>query len=273
MNYLLAKTSGRTKAYYIVLSQEDDVYQIPSFDNSRSYQDDYKLESDEWFKIENFSNKNYCHNFFIEAFDATAYSSLPRDLYPKIEYITVVQDQYVCVQKLVKSMVLRKKLVNLSLNDEPQLLNIDYTLVINEVADAYYNKTDDILYFKRLSAITTIFDGIYELYNESTDAETDSFLKLDIFNVANNYTVNDVKTANRRRIKAAMEKYANFSEEQKMQLPSYLQAYVHEVVFQDGKFNISTEKELTILLNCFNQRYYTTEIDGEKRLANSVTTI
>ena len=170
-------------------------------------------------------------------------------------------------------MVLRKKLVNLSLNNEPQLLNIDYTLVINEVADAYYNKTDDVLYFKRLSAITTIFEGIYELYNESTDAETDSFLKLDILNVANSYSVNDVKTANRRRIKAAMEKYANFSDEQKMQLPSYLQEYVHEVVFQDGKFNISTEKELTILLNCFNQRYYTTEIDGEKRLANSVTTI
>lgn len=67
MNYLLAKTSGRTKAYYIVLSQEDEVYQIPSFENSRSYQDDYKLEPDEWFKIENFSNKNYSHNFFVRS--------------------------------------------------------------------------------------------------------------------------------------------------------------------------------------------------------------
>ena len=38
-----------------------------------------------------------------------------------------------------------------------------------------------------------------------------------------------------------------------------------------NKFRISNEKELTELLNTLNQRYYTTEIDGEKRLANSVT--
>lgn len=34
-----------------------------------------------------------------------------------------------------------------------------------------------------------------------------------------------------------------------------------------------SEKELTELLNGMNQRYYTTEIDGEKRIANSVTVV
>lgn len=38
-------------------------------------------------------------------------------------------------------------------------------------------------------------------------------------------------------------------------------------------FNINSEKELTELLNGMNQRYYTTEIDGEKRIANSVTVV
>ena len=34
---------------------------------------------------------------------------------------------------------------------------------------------------------------------------------------------------------------------------------------------INDENNLTDLLNVLNQRYYTTEIDDEKRLANSVT--
>ena len=34
-----------------------------------------------------------------------------------------------------------------------------------------------------------------------------------------------------------------------------------------------SKKELTELLNGMNERYYTTEIDGEKRIANSVTVV
>lgn len=34
-----------------------------------------------------------------------------------------------------------------------------------------------------------------------------------------------------------------------------------------------SEKELTELLNGMNERYYTTEIDGEKRIANFVTVV
>ena len=34
-----------------------------------------------------------------------------------------------------------------------------------------------------------------------------------------------------------------------------------------------SEKELTELLNDMNERYYTTEIDGEKRIANFVTVV
>lgn len=39
------------------------------------------------------------------------------------------------------------------------------------------------------------------------------------------------------------------------------------------KFNINSEKDLTELINGMNQRYYTTEFDGEKRLANSITVV
>ena len=72
-----------------------------------------------------------------------------------------------------------------------------------------------------------------------------------------------------------MDKYSTFTEEQKQRLHIYLQNYNSNLVYDvnTDKFKISSEKELTDLLNGINQRYYTTEIDGEKRLANSVITL
>lgn len=271
MNYLLSQTSGRNGDLYIVLSNDEAIYSVPNFNNTHEYQDDYKLEVDQWFVLRNFSDKEYCPDLFKNDFDNTAYSNLPRDVYPKIAFMVAVQENIFCVQKVVRSMVLNKSFINLRLNQEPEVLKSEYTIVINEEADAYYDRLNDCLYFKRLSSLTSIFDGIYELYKESTSEETRDFLALDILDVSDEYGVEDVKTANRRRIKAAMEKYNRFTNEQKARLPEYLQGYVRDVAYENGRFKINSESDLTILLNCFNQRYYTTEIDGEKRLANSVT--
>lgn len=47
-----------------------------------------------------------------------------------------------------------------------------------------------------------------------------------------------------------------------------------QVALSDLPNRISySEKELTELLNGMNERYYTTEIDGEKRIANFVTVV
>lgn len=86
------------------------------------------------------------------------------------------------------------------------------------------------------------------------------------------FSKDQVKTPNRRRIKEATERYNNFSTEQKNRIPNYISQYCPNLYdATTNKFRISNEKELTELLNTLNQRYYTTEIDGEKRLANSVT--
>lgn len=273
MNYLMAKTRGRRNGTYVVMTQEDAIYDVPEFARTRAYVDDYKLEDDEWFVIDNFSQQDYCLDLLTTEFDNTAYSNLPRNGYPHLAYLFAVQDNMFCFQKIVVSTVLNKKLLDFRIDQEPTILNCDYTVVLNKEADGYYNKATDKFYFKKLSDVTSIFTGISELYNEATDADTSGFMGLDILNIAEGYSVADVKTANRRRIKAAMDRYNNFDEDQKAQISGYLSQYIDDVPFVDGKFNISGEEDLTKILNCLNQRYYTTEIDGEKRLANSVTPI
>lgn len=271
MNYLMAKAKGRRGNYFIVMTKEEDIYPIPDFAHNRAYIDDIKLEDDEWFAVENFSDQSYSGKFIKDNFDATAYSNLPRDKYPELAFIVSVQGNYYCFQKIVESIVLHKQLIDFKLDQEPVLLNCKHSIVLSNRADAYYDKDEDIMYFKKLSDITTLFDGISILYNEATDSETDSFLKLDILSVEEGYGKSDVKTANRRRIKAAMDKYNSFDEGQKERIPTYLRRYVDDVPFEDGKFKIKGEEDLSKILNCLNQRYYTTEIDDEKRLANSVT--
>ena len=95
---------------------------------------------------------------------------------------------------------------------------------------------------------------------------------MDIINLESDFSKDQVKTANRRRIKEATERYNNFSTEQKNRIPNYISQYCPNLYdATTNRFRISNEKKLTELLNTLNQRYYTTEIDGEKRLANSVT--
>lgn len=97
---------------------------------------------------------------------------------------------------------------------------------------------------------------------------------MDILKVASSFNENNVKTANRRKIKEGTERYNSFSQEQKDKIPRYLAKYCPNLYNEQTKrFNVEDEKGLTNLLNVFNQRYYTTEIDNEKRLANSVTAL
>ena len=276
MNYLVAKTKGRNSAYYNILSKDEPFYTIPNLDHTHYYQDDYKLEEEQWFIVEDFSNQPYFLDFLNNQFDNTAYSPLPRDSYPKLSFLIGIQNNDIYTfQRIVNSFVLQKKLVSFKLNEAPELLDNKYTIVLNLEPDAIYDKQNDKLYFKNLSSITSIFSGIDSLYREATNEETNNFLELQILKVNQNFHSDNVKTANRRRIKAAMEKYDSFNEEQKADLPNYLKNYCGDNIYDEetGKFVIDNEEQLTKVLNGINQRFYTTEIDGEKRLANSVTPI
>ena len=274
MNYLMAKVGGRDAAVCRVLSQEGEIYAIPGLNNTLAYMDDYKLEDGQWFVLEDFSAKDYFPDFLGRQFDATAYGVLPRGEYPKLKYLFAVQDNdKFCFQKITSTKVLQKRLLAFSLDEAPSMLDTSYCIVLNREPDAIYSVADNKLYFRNLSSITAIFKGIDELYREATDEETQDFMDLPIIQAAEDYTLDKIKTANSRRIKAAMEKYNAFTPELKRAVPGYLHEYYPALPFDvgEGAFCVSNEKELTELLNGLNQRYYTTAIDGEKRLANSVT--
>jgi len=53
----------------------------------------------------------------------------------------------------------------------------------------------------------------------------------------------------------------------------YTNTYYPELKYKKGKFSVSTEDDMKYLLWGIEQRYYTTPVTKEQRVANSTTTL
>lgn len=213
MNHLLAKTKGRNGDFFKVISNRL-IFDMPDdLNNTVEYNSDYKLEDDEWFAITEFSEKDYCFEFLTRRFIAADYNQIARADYVNVDYLVAYQTGVYCFQKLSSSQIIRRKYFSIS--EQPDLISDSPIIVINQVPDAIYVKDDDTLYFKRLTSITTIFKGIYELYKEATQEETEEFLQNNFINLDEDFTADSVKKANRKRIAMAQETLKNLSRRRK----------------------------------------------------------
>jgi hypothetical protein len=273
MNHLLAKTKGRNGDFFKIISNEE-IFELPDdLDNPIEYDTDYKLEDDEWFAIENFSGKEYSIDFLTRRFISTDFDQIAKADYNKIDYLCAYQTGIYYFQKISSSQVIRKKYFAFS--EAPTLIENEPIIVIDNYPDAIYVKNEDILYFKKLTSLTSIFKGIDELYKEATQQETEDFLENDFILLDDDYSADKVKKANRKRIAMAMATLQQFTPTQKQDIFSYIREYCEDLTFDenDENFTISDEEELKKLLYGIEQRYYTTRTGGERRLANSVTNI
>lgn len=270
MNHLLAKTRGSDGNYFKVISNKS-IFSLPKdLSNLTKYLPDHKLDEDSWFAVENFSAQEYCIDFLKRKFISADYDQIQTKDYKNIEYLCAYQSGIYFFQKIGSKQFISKKL--LSLNSLTISEN-EPVIVINKHADAIYDKKEDKLYFKNLSTISTIFKGISELYREATEDETDAFLKSTFIKLGDDYSTKNVKKANRKRIAMAMDTLKKFKPADKRTIFSYIKDYCKDLVFDDKaeNFTIETEEHLKLLLYGIEQRYYTTPLGGEKRLANSIT--
>ncbi|MFH2140787.1 MAG: hypothetical protein ABIJ97_00085 [Bacteroidota bacterium] len=281
MNYLIARTkkvkeeNNRIKqgGYFKVLSNQE-LFQLPDdLDNPKVYNSDYKLEDDEWFHIPDFSIKPYCIDFLMKPFISIDYIQISNLGLQNIRFLCSYQSGGYYFQTITSSNIIKRKWLKLS--DTPSLEKDSPILVINDFPDAIYKKDNDTLYFKRLSSITSIFKGIDELYKEATQQETEKFLKSNFIKLESDYDANKVKTTNRKRIAMAMATIEQYSSKEKTTIYSYIKEYCQDLAFDESEsnFTIAGEEDLKKLLYGIEQRYYTTKLGDEKRLANSITII
>lgn len=271
MNYLIAKMKYKNGGFVRVTYSNEQIFELPDISEKKEYTASYKLENEEWFELDNFLARKYENNLIEKVFNSTDFNQIPPEKYSDIEYLCCKQGDVFLFQKVFSNQILCKKWLQIS--DEPTLNIGKPIVVLNNNIDAMYDKSKDTLYFKDIARIKVMFKGIDILYREATKEEIEIFLKEDFISLVDGFSVKQIKTANRKRIAQTVDILKTFSSIEKKEICEYTQSYCLDVPVKDNVFQISSENQLKHILFGIEQRYYTTVLSKEKRLANSVIAI
>lgn len=265
----------RTNPYLIMIS-DCTLYPtvVVTDGNCVAYNPDHNLDGEAWFKIDNFSQQDYCLPILKIDIDSKDFNSLTKPQFSQISHIIAMQGADFYFQKVTPSQIIKRKTI--SFGDAVVVENNENRLVVNEYPDAVYFKEIDRLIFRDLATISSIFKGIDVLFKEATEAEVVNFLSESFISLSEEYGVDQVSKPNRKRVALAMETLATLSADERAEMLVYINGYcLAKVEFdeQAGTFSINNDDELKLLLYGIEQRFYTTPFGHEKRLANSVQAI
>ena len=250
--------------------EKADIFLLPdTLFESIDYNPGVALEDNEWFGLAGFSNKPYCPPFLLRTnFSSANYDAIKSTDFGNITFLCGYQNGHYFFQRVTPARQVNQK--RLFFGEYCKYEENSASISINEYADAIYSPFEDKLYFQKLQSISQIFDGINELYREATEGEVNYFLQSDFIELQGGFSCNNVKINNRKRIALALETLRHFSAAEQHTVFEYVKDYCPELTNGNNRFAIHNEDSLKRLLFGIEQRYYTTPVGGERRMANSV---
>jgi hypothetical protein len=278
MSCLLAKIKRKRAVPYRKITSDQSVFEEVDFSNITNilYTPDYKLDDDEWFKIESFDQTPYCLDLFKNSFDPKEYNDIEKEEFEEISYLVSFQNNCFYVQNITPSSFIRLKTIaygDLPFGEVSKIVDDNKQIFIKKIPDAIYEIKSKSLLFRDLSMITSIFNSIGDLYKEATKAEVDSFLQQSFIKPGNGYKSEKVSVLNRRLINVAMAAVSKLSVAEREKMFDYVNDYCASQIVFDAKkkhFEVNNDSDLKHLLYGIHQRFYTTPFGKEKMLANSV---
>lgn len=268
-NYIFGKVKRKPKMFRII-ETETEVYNTAELTlNGIDYNPATLIENEELYQLASFSDSEYCLEFLKDELNTVNHDQIVKDDLKKLSFICTIQDNLYFFQIINSSFFISKKWFSI---DELTLETEKPIVTINPFADAIYDKENDILYFKKLTAAQKIFKGMDQLYKEATVVETQTFLDSDFLDVAEEYGAIQVTIPNRKRIALVNETLNKLTDLEKIAIYDYTNEY-GQVTYDNGKFKIENDDDLKFVLWGIEQRFYTTHIGGEKRVANSIISI
>lgn len=268
-NYIFGKVKRKRKMFRII-NTDEDVYDVT--DQSLTgvdYNPSTLIEDEELYQISNFSTSGFILDFLLDDIDSVNHDQITKVDLKKLSFICTKQESLYFFQVINSSLFISKKWFSI---DELTLETEKPIVTINPFADAIYNKENDTLYFKKLTAAQRVFKGMDQLYREATDAETQTFLDNDFLDIGPAFNSRNVTIPNRKRIALVNETLSTLTAIEKQAIYDYTNEY-GRVTYQSGKFKIENDEDLKFVLWGIEQRFYTTPISHEKRVANSIITI
>ena len=274
MSQIYAKITikGKGIKYRVFPGIDEDVFEPKDVivQETVPYDPATNIEEGQWFTISDFSKSGYAIDLITGNYATPDFPTLKSPEFKQIEYIFTLSNGMIMFQKSGSSKRISKKGI-IRVGDTFSYSD-DYSVItISEIPDAIYDSENDCLLFRSLSAITGIFKEISNLFREATDEETSEFLKQDFISLGKDFTAECVKIPNRKRIALAKKTLESFkSKKDKETVFSYIFRYCPKLKAKDNTFCINSDEELTFLLYGIEQRFYTTPVGKEKRIANSV---
>ncbi len=274
MDYLLAKVKDKRNPYRILMADKAVYIKPDTLEDCIRYEPANKLEDDQWFYVDEFSQKDYCMDLLTDdGFNSADFIEINRMCPEKMDYLISYQSgMYFYFQRIFKYTVIQNKKF-IHIGDDVEIKEEKNAIELKEIPDAVYSRREDRLYFRKLETIMPIFRGIDELYREATEDEVEEFLENDFVCLRNEFSPEQVKKANRKRIALAMDTLEKLDQKQKKKLFEYTNEYFPGLKFNGQTFEISGEDDLKNLLYGIEQRFYTTPVTNEKRCASAVYTL
>lgn len=276
MTSLIAKVRlrGNDNKFRKLVTTDKQIYQRSESYISSSYPYDpaTMLDEEEWFVYEAFSQSDFAIPLLSENVDSPNFDSIKREEIGQIEYFFAKVGQELFFQQVSKTRLVQKKCL-LSVSGRLEYTDDAISIPINEVPDAIYEKDSDRLFFRKIAGIKRIFPNIDQLYREATTEEVETFLNLDCIQLGNGFSAENVKIPNRKKIALAKDTLERLSDEEKATVFNYIGEYCPGIRTENGKFAITNEEELKLFLFGVEQRFYTTIVGSERRIANSIVTL
>lgn len=230
------------------------------------YTGSHKLEDDEWFRIQNFSDQEYFIDECSNDHSTASLTQIANNEYTEISCIGILQGNQKHFQRITPSLFVNRK-TWLDHHGEPKIVEQRRQIEIRKESDAIYVADSDTLFFKSIGKIKLIFPGIQDLYRDATQGEIDEFMGYDFID-STQLTASTVGIMNRKRIADIGTKYKNLPPAKKNQLIAYAKEKAG-IDLEGDAFKITSDNDLKNLLYAMDQRYYTADIYGEERIATA----
>lgn len=262
---LIAKIS---KEYKNVLSQDSNIINDLDLDaiDQVDYTTSHKLEEEEWFRISNFSTKDYFIDECSNDHSTASLTQISNNEYEEVEIIGILQNNQKHFQRITPSLYVNRKTI-LDYSGDPKIVEHRKQIEIRKESDAVYLTDSDTLLFKSIGKLKPIFPGIEVLQRKATQPEVNEFIGYGFISLEN-YSADSVGVQNRKRISDIGAKYKLLSQDKKQRLIAYAKEKAG-IDLEEDTFKITSDNDLKNLLYAMDQRYYTADIYGEERIATA----
>lgn len=259
--------------YKLVDQVENEDYEEIMLDEAIAY-DPNNTDSGQWFYVDSFNEKEGFLSLLDMDFDVVELESLSREQFDscQIDFIAYYHENRYYIQKFTRGNFMKKKWFAWN-GEAVNYFEDDGLIYLNPVPNCIYDNTNHRIYFLDIAKAYSLFGNLKLDYKEATDDETTQMLQSDII-LADGLDVSDVGVSNRKRITSIFKKYNNYDADNRETLKQYIREKVGQNLQFDedaGKFIITNDTQLRLLLYGIQQRFYQPPLEEEVQVATATT--